>query len=40
MGIKTGVDLEKLIEAGDFISAAISRPTMSKVARAVLAKKK
>ena len=40
IGIDTGVDLEKLIEAGDFISQAISRPTMSKVARANLSKKK
>jgi len=40
MGIETGVDLQKLVEAGDYISNAISRPTMSKVARAMLAKKK
>lgn len=40
MGIETGVDLGKLAEAGDFISEAISRPTMSKVAQAMLSKKK
>jgi len=35
MGIKTGIDLDKLIEAGRFISEAIKRPTASKVARAI-----
>ena len=39
MGIETGVDLEKLVEAGDFISKAINRENMSKVARAMLARK-
>ncbi|KAA0593221.1 hydroxymethylglutaryl-CoA lyase [Azospirillum lipoferum] len=34
LGIETGVDLEKLIAAGAFISDAIGRPTASKVARA------
>ena len=29
-----GVDIDKLIEAGQFISDAIGRPTSSKVARA------
>ena len=35
MGIHTGINLDKLIEAGAFISQAIDRPTMSKVARAI-----
>ncbi|PWC81721.1 hydroxymethylglutaryl-CoA lyase [Azospirillum sp. TSH100] len=34
LGIETGVDLDKLITAGAFISDAIGRPTASKVARA------
>ena len=34
LGIETGVDLDKLIAAGAFISDAIGRPTASKVARA------
>lgn len=34
LGIETGVDLDRLIAAGAFISDAIDRPTASKVARA------
>jgi len=34
LGIGTGVDLDRLIAAGAFISEAIGRPTASKVARA------
>ncbi|KAF1852292.1 hypothetical protein Lal_00013689 [Lupinus albus] len=34
LGIETGVDLDRLIAAGAFISDAIGRPTASKVARA------
>ncbi|SMH48403.1 hydroxymethylglutaryl-CoA lyase [Azospirillum agricola] len=34
LGIETGVDLDRLIGAGAFISDAIGRPTASKVARA------
>jgi hydroxymethylglutaryl-CoA lyase len=34
LGIETGVDLDRLIEAGAFISDALGRPTASKVARA------
>ena len=40
MGIETGVDLEKLTAAGNYISQAIGRPNMSKVANAVAAGKK
>ena len=39
LGIETGVDLDKLIDAGEFISAALGRPTISRVARAMLAKR-
>ena len=38
MGIKTGVDLSKLVEAGTFISEALGRQTTSKVARAMSSK--
>ena len=34
MGIHTGVDLEKVIEAGRFISSHLARESMSKVAKA------
>jgi hydroxymethylglutaryl-CoA lyase len=34
LGIATGIDLDRLIAAGAFISAALERPTGSKVARA------
>ncbi|MGF7176347.1 hydroxymethylglutaryl-CoA lyase [Azospirillum doebereinerae] len=34
LGIETGVDLDRLVAAGAFISDAIGRPTASKVARA------
>lgn len=34
LGIETGVDLDRLIAAGQYISQALGRPTASKVARA------
>uniref|UniRef100_A0A4W4F0F1 hydroxymethylglutaryl-CoA lyase n=1 Tax=Electrophorus electricus TaxID=8005 RepID=A0A4W4F0F1_ELEEL len=34
LGIQTGVDLAKVIEAGDFICRALKRPTNSKVSQA------
>ena len=40
MGIETGVDLDRLAEAGNFISEAIGRPNMSKVANALASGKK
>jgi hydroxymethylglutaryl-CoA lyase len=40
MGIETGVDIAKLMAAGDFICAALGRPTLSRVARAIMAKSK
>ncbi len=39
MGIDTGLDLDKLIDAGVFISEALGRPTQSRVAKAILAKR-
>lgn len=38
MGVCTGIDLEALARAGQFISAAIGRDTSSKAARALLGK--
>jgi hydroxymethylglutaryl-CoA lyase len=40
LGIKTGVDLDQLVEIGDFISQAIGKPSASRVGRALLAKKR
>ncbi len=39
LGIKTGIDLDKLVDAGAFISKAIGKPNGSRVARALLAKR-
>ncbi len=39
MGIDTGIDLDKLIDAGQFISEFLGRPSGSRVARAMLAKR-
>jgi hydroxymethylglutaryl-CoA lyase len=39
LGIETGVDLEKLVEAGNFICAQMGRPTGSKVAKALATKR-
>ena len=39
MGIETGIDLDNLIDAGQFISDSLARPNGSRVARAVLAKR-
>ncbi len=39
LGIKTGVDLDKLINAGQFISDYLGRPPVSKVSRAITAKR-
>lgn len=38
LGIETGVDFDKLVEAGRFITDAIGRPPVSKVAQAMRAK--
>jgi hydroxymethylglutaryl-CoA lyase len=39
LGIETNVDLDKLIDAGEFICAALGRRTESKVAHALIAKR-
>jgi len=39
MGVHTGVDLEALVDAGAYISAALGRPSGSRVARALLARR-
>ncbi|WP_345063109.1 hydroxymethylglutaryl-CoA lyase [Acidovorax lacteus] len=39
MGIDTGIDLDALIDAGVFISEQLGRPTQSRVARALLARR-
>ncbi|MDF2179954.1 hydroxymethylglutaryl-CoA lyase [Aliiglaciecola sp. CAU 1673] len=37
MGISTGIDLDKLVSAGNAIVSALGRPNQSKVAKAILA---
>ena len=39
MGIDTGIDLDALVDAGQFISEYLNRPSGSRVARALLAKR-
>ncbi len=39
LGVKTGINLDKLIKAGDYISRYLNRHNHSKVAQAVLSKK-
>jgi hydroxymethylglutaryl-CoA lyase len=38
LGIETGIDMDRLIAAGAFISSALGRPTNSRVAKALAAK--
>ena len=38
LGIETGVDMEKLIAAGDFICGVLGRATHSKAAKALAAR--
>jgi hydroxymethylglutaryl-CoA lyase len=40
LGIETGVSLHKLVEAGEFISSFLGRPTGSRAGRALIAKRK
>jgi len=40
LGMSTGVNLQKVADAGNFISQALNRETMSKVGRALSAKQK
>ena len=39
MGIQTGIDLDALVDAGQFISEYLNRQSGSRVARALLAKR-
>jgi hydroxymethylglutaryl-CoA lyase len=39
LGIRTGIDLDRLVDAGDYISKAIGKPNGSRVARALLARR-
>lgn len=38
MGLRTGIDLEAVVRAGDYVSGAIGRPNSSRVGRALLTK--
>jgi hydroxymethylglutaryl-CoA lyase len=40
LGVETGVNIDKLIAAGDYICGVLGRPTHSKAARALAAKRK
>ncbi len=40
LGIETGIDIDKLVDAGAFISGVLGRPPVSRVGRAILAKRK
>jgi hydroxymethylglutaryl-CoA lyase len=39
LGIETGIDMDKLVEAGDFICRQLGKPTNSRAARALAARK-
>jgi hydroxymethylglutaryl-CoA lyase len=39
LGIETGIDIDRLVDAGAFISGVLGRPPASRVARALLAKR-
>jgi hydroxymethylglutaryl-CoA lyase len=39
LGIETGIDLDALVDAGAFISGRLGRPPVSRVGRALLAKR-
>jgi hydroxymethylglutaryl-CoA lyase len=39
MGINTGIDLDKLVDAGAYISEQLGRPTASRVGKALLSKR-
>ena len=40
LGIETGIDIDKLVDAGAFISDVLGRPPVSRVGKAILAKRK
>ena len=39
LGIETGIDMEKLLDAAEFICARLGRPTISRAGRALIAKR-
>jgi hydroxymethylglutaryl-CoA lyase len=39
LGIETGIDLDRLVDAGDYMSQVIGKPPASRVARALLARR-
>jgi hydroxymethylglutaryl-CoA lyase len=39
LGIETGVDIDKLVDAGAYISEVLGRAPVSRVGRALLAKR-
>jgi hydroxymethylglutaryl-CoA lyase len=39
LGIETGVDLDKIVDAGEFICAALGKPSASRAGRAIAAKR-
>jgi hydroxymethylglutaryl-CoA lyase len=39
LGIETGIDMDKLVAAGDFICGALGKPTSSRVAKALSARR-
>jgi hydroxymethylglutaryl-CoA lyase len=39
LGIETGIDIDKLVDAGAFISGVLGRPPVSRVGKAILAKR-
>ena len=39
LGIDTGIDIDKLVDAGAYISGVIGRPPASRVGKALLAKR-
>src|SRR5690606_9034908 len=39
LGIETGIDLDRLVDAGAFISGVLGRPPASRVSRALLSKR-
>ncbi|HEX2826539.1 MAG TPA: hydroxymethylglutaryl-CoA lyase [Burkholderiales bacterium] len=39
LGVETGIDMDKLVKAGDFICTALGKPTNSRVAKALSARR-
>jgi hydroxymethylglutaryl-CoA lyase len=39
LGIETGIDLDRLVDAGEFISGVLGRPPVSRAGKALLTKR-